>query len=414
MRIPTTVSGRKVSNRGVHLAPHGFPAWVSQADRWVSLLQDMHMSWCVLLSESDAVLKSGAAQALLDGGIIPIVRFAYKFPAPFTEMTATEQLVALYSRYNAPCIIQFANEPFDSREWRRGDVPPTNEAWAIIRDRWQQAAQLITERGAIAGFPDGPCYHDNPFAIIGDDAHLWENGRAVYLGHFYGKGRPLDYPTDPVSWFGQQLSMDEYRAALDDYADDPAWNEGPGVLAMMNEQRRLWADQDNSPLRDDTCWRGWEKVRHWSRETFGFEVQMAMTEGGWVPRDRAGSHLVDIRWPMTTPRKVAQLTLAMFEAESPLFAICPWLLASRAMGGEGWEFDSWVGGAYSERYGLEKPVIQMLQQHAPGEVPPEPEPEPVPEPEPPGLELHLAELSRQLARIAKLWQGIQEAVSSIR
>jgi hypothetical protein len=374
MNLPDQVSGRKVTNRGVHLHPFGFHnEWMEKAEYWVGLLQSMHMSWVLALSESDALYKSGAAKALLDGGIIPIVRFKYRLPNHWTEMEATEQLVALYERYDAPCIIQFANEPFDPREWEGGKVPPKDEAWAIIRNRWHEAAGRITERGAIAGFPDGPSFDENPFAIIGDEAHHWEEGRAVYLGHHYGKGRPLDYPEDEVSRYGTPLTMEEYREALDDYADDPAWNEGEHVLALMNAQRVAWADPNLTPLADDTCWRGWEKVLHWSRETFGFEVQMAMTEGGWVPRDRAGSNPTDIRWPYTTPNMVATKTLAMFEADSPIFAICPWLLADEDMGGSGWPFDAWHGWAYADKYGRQKPVIGTLQENPPEpSEPPEP------------------------------------------
>ena len=378
MKIPATVSGRPVTNRGVHLAPFGYhDEWVKDAAYWVDLLQSMGMSWVLALSESDALVKSGAAEALLEGGIIPIVRFAYKFPNPWTEMAATEQLVALYGRYNAPCIIQFANEPGDGREWKGGDVPPADQAWIIIRDRWRTMANLTTERGAVAGFPDGPCYSRNPFDIIGDDNLHWQEGRAVYLGHHYGKGRPITYPQDDVSRYGTPLAMDQYQAALDDFADDPAWMEGEHVLGLMNQQRAAWADPDKTPLEDDTCWRGWEKVLHWSRLTFGFEVQIAMTEGGWTPRDRAGSNPVDIRWPYTTPRMVAQKTLQMYDWDSPLFAICPWLLASEDMGGSGWPFDAWVGWAFSDKYGSQKPVIKLLQDNPP--IPPEP-PEPEPDP----------------------------------
>lgn len=413
IEIPQTVSGRTVTRRGVHLAPHGFPAWVSRADYWVGLLQSMHMSWCVLLSESDAAYKSGAAQALLDGGIIPIIRFASKVPNPFSEMDATEQLVRLYARYNAPCIIQWWNEPFDDREAAK-KWPPKNrdEAWRVLADRWNAAARLIVERGAIAGFPDGPCYDRNPFAELHDPNGYWESGQAVYLGHFYGKGRPLDYPRDDVSQLGTQLTMDEYRAALDDYGDDRAWNEGPAALALLNEQRRDWANPQASPITDDTCFRGWEKVQWYAQQALGHDVQMAMTEGGWVPRDRAGTILVDIRWPMVTPRKVADLTLAMFEAESPLFAICPWLLADQDMGGSGWPYDAWHGWAYSDKYGSQKPVIPMLQQNPPGA--PEPEPPPQPEPPQPDLAAKLAQLQALLAQIADLWREIQEAIPSTR
>jgi len=324
----------------------------------------MGMSWCVALSESDAILISGAAEELLRGGIIPIVRFSYQFPDHWNETVAVEKLVAVYSKYNAPLIVQFANEPFDDREWRI-DLPPRDEAWAIVADRWNEAARLITERGAYAGFPDGPSYGENPFDIIKDDDYLWADGDAVYLGHFYGKGRPENYPYDDVSRYGTQLTMEEYMEQLDDFAIDPGWNEGQYVLDLMNAQREDWADPTLTPIRDDVCWRGWEKVLYRSRATFGYDVQIAMTEGGWVPRDRAGSNPVDIRWPYTTPKMVGKKTLEMYNSGSPLFAICPWLLACEDMGGSGWPYDSWVGWAYSEMYGSEKPVVQMLQDNPP-------------------------------------------------
>jgi hypothetical protein len=377
MNIPGEVSGRPVTNRGVHLHPFGYhDYWMERADYWIGLLQSMHMSWVLALSEGDALYISGAAEALLDGGIIPIVRPHYQFPGPFTAQDAVAQLANLYARYNAPLIVQIGNEPFDPREWENGNVPPEDEAWAIIRDRWNQAAGLVVERGGFAGFPDGPGYSRNPFEIIGDPGHFWQDGKAVYLGHFYGKGRPVDYPYDPVSRTGEALTMEQYREALDDWADDPAWNEGQYVLDLMNQQRQEWAarNQEMYPdgitaLDDDICFNGWQKIMYWSRQTFGFEVPIAMTEGGWVPRDRAGSgNNADLRWPYTTPKVVGKKTLAMYEADTPMFAITPWLLADEDMGGVGWPYDSWVGWAYSERYGREKPVVQTLQDNPPDGV----------------------------------------------
>ena len=366
MIIPKSVSGRPVTNRGVHLQPSGqHTDWMKRADYWIDLLVSMGMSWVTALSDSDALYTSGAAKALLEAGIIPIVRFAYTFPNAWTHGDAVSQLVNLYAKYDAPCIVQFANEPFDIREWRNKLVPKYEDAWNIIAQKWNEAAREIVRRGGIAGFPDGPCYGENPFMRIESTHDLWYVEKCVYLGHFYGKGRPLNYPYDVVSQFGLPLSMGEYRELLDDYADDPAWFEGEYTLARMNAQRQVWAVLGKTAFDDDTCFRGYEKVVAWSKETFGFVVPMAMTEGGWVPRDRAGSgNQVDIRWPMTTPNKVAELTVAMFEADTPMFALTPWLLASQDMGASGWPDDCWVGYAFSDRYGREKPVIAALRDSA--------------------------------------------------
>ena len=385
MLIPEKVSGRVVTNRGVHLQPHGYPkgsddahpGWMQRADYWVGLLQSMHMSWCVILSESDAVLTSGACEALLDGGIIPIVRFKIKVPRPFMEMEATKQLSKLYAKYDAPLVVQYWNEPFDERE-RSRQWPPKDmdQAWHIIRDCWNNAAKQIVLAGGdrentYPGFPDGPCYDRNPFIEIGDPDGYWATGRSVYLPHNYGKGRPLDYPFDAVSRFGTPLSIEEYHRDLDDYWNDIVWNEGGYVLGLMNQQRREWANPNASPLEDDTCWLGWMKTMWYADQAFGFQVEMALTEGGWVPRDRAGGgdHPIDIRWPYTTPKMVAKKTLAAYESNSPFFAICPWILASSHMGAVGWEFDCWVTDAYQPKYGPLLPVVKMLQDNAPGGVP---------------------------------------------
>lgn len=376
MDIPRVVSGRRVTPRGVHLHPGGHHnEWLEQADYWIGLMVEMGVSWVTAIAASDNFRVSGAAEALLAAGIIPIVRFLYQFPDPWPHGSEVKELTKLYDRYGAPLIVQFANEPFDLREWkmdrrRRSKMPKDrDEAWQIIANRWNEAAKQIVDNGGIAGFPDGPCYDRNPFLVIGDPDGLWEQGKAVYLGHFYGKGRPVDYPYDPVSQSGLALTEEEYRAALDDFADDPNWRDVP--LDLINAARKRLAKQGKTAIEDDTCWRGFEKVGYWSEQAFGFRAPMAMTEGGWAPRDRAGSGTdVDIRWPFTTPKAVARLTLIMEEENRrlgyPLFAHTPWLLADREMGGaDGWPYEAWVGWAFSEKYGREKPVVAALKNAPP-------------------------------------------------
>jgi len=369
MNIPQQVSGRQITRRGVHLAPIGFhDTFLDSADYWLNLLLDMHISWVVALSESTALYDSGLADLLLRNGIIPIARFAYELPKPWVEMDSIEQLSNLYARYGAPLIVQFANEPFDDREWSGGHVPPEDEAWGIIARRWNEAAKIITERGAYAGFPDGPCYKDNPFEKTQVADWVWHEDKAVYLTHNYGKNRPVRCPYDDVSQKGIHITREEYEAALDDYADDPNWNElilNPALLNKINAQREEWAQPGKTAIDDDVCFLGYEKTQHFSRAHFGFDVPMMLTEGGWVPRDRAGSNPIDIRWPYTTPKMVAKKTLAMYELDTPFLAICPWLLACGLLGGSGWEFDAWVTTAYFDKYGTELPVVQTLKDNPP-------------------------------------------------
>ena len=90
LSIPDQVSGRPITNRGVHLQPfghHGF--WLQQEAKdsyWTNLLKSMGISWVVLLTDSDAVRQThhglNPLKTLLDAGIIPIIRERRSFPDP--------------------------------------------------------------------------------------------------------------------------------------------------------------------------------------------------------------------------------------------------------------------------------------------------------------------------------------------
>lgn len=365
--IPDEVAGRPVTNRGTHMGPIGYFPWMNEKIYWTGLLRQMHISWAVLVVESDAAFTSGAARALLESGVIPIIRFKYELPNSWTMGPATQQLAGLYQEFGAPLLVQFANEPFDPREWRNGEVPEEEAAWALISYRWNQMAQITVDAGGYPGFPDGPGYTENPFCRILDPNDFWANGLAWYSGHHYAKGRPIDYPYDGVSRFGTPITWQEYLDALGVFADHPHWNEGYAFLDKMNQQRAEWANPNKTIWDDDVCWRGWEKIEVWAMEAHGRPVQMAQTEGGWCPRDRAGSDPVDIRWPYTTPEVVADRTLDMYaSAPTTMFAVCSWLLGDQDLGGAGaWENDAWHGWAFEEQHGRLKPAIWTLINNPP-------------------------------------------------
>lgn len=389
--VPSEVSGRPVTPRGVHLVPFGFhDAWLPRADYWIDLLLSMHLSWVLVISEGDAVTKPQPAvggrsvvQLFLDNGIIPIVRFGGFFlPAPFPHIYHVEVLVNQFAAYDVQPVVQLANEPGDPREWRDGEVPEDWFEW-FVGDWFPRTASDVIRAGAVAGFPDGPCYPRDPFPLMASIWPQWEVGNVAYLGHHYGLNRPADYPYDSVTQTGNpKLTEQDLRDALGVFYDDPGYNDVS--LARMNEARDTWKQPGLTAVGDDTCWRGWERVQHWMQTHFNKTLLMAMTEGGWTPGARAGSGPgADIRWPKPTPDTVAALTLEAFEAETPMFAQCPWLLASDEMGGVGWPDDCWVGTSFYNLYGMEKPVVQALRDH-----PPTPEP-----PQPPGPDLDAAILS---------------------
>ncbi len=374
LEIPAKVSDRPVTNRGVHLQPFGYHGtWLDNASYWVELMVSMGISWVVLLTEGDSVLEerqgTSPLKVLLDAGIIPIIRDKQQLPDGFLNLDTVKRTVALHEKYGLRPFWQLYNEPFDHREWKHGKVPPYEEAWQIIVSRWTEGASQAAQAGAYVGFPDGPGYDENPFERLRPvgGLDLFDSGVAFYAPHCYGKCRPLWYPYDAVTRHGAELTEEAYKRMLDDYQDDPAWYDAP--VELLNQQRHEWQDPDRTAIDDDTCWRGWEKIVSWALESLGYVPPMAMTEGGWAPRDRAGSAPIDIRWPHSTPNMVAKKTLQMYDTPSPIFAICPWLLADRDMGGaDGWAFDAWHGWAYNDKYGNQKPVIDTLRRMPPKEL----------------------------------------------
>jgi len=362
--IPVTFKGRPVTNRGVHMQPSGmWGMFMSNPDPWIERLLSMGMTWLMCLTDMDSFVLQGAAAVLLEH-FIPIVRFnPSDLPSHFTGQVATEQLVALYAKHNAPCLIQYLNEPGNIREWKDKNRPLN--WWEVWTSRWREGARQIAERGAYPVLPDGPCFPRSPFpdCSLGIE-NLFADRDVVYGGHYYALNRPLNYPYDNAQRFGIPMTEAEYLASLDDFANDPNWHDPP--LAMLNAERAAKANPDLTALDDDTCWRGWELVEYWMTRDLGLSLPHFMCEGGITPRARAGSGAdMELRYTLPTPNKVAERTLEMYQTNSPLLAICPWLLASQWLGATGWYDDEWAGGAYSDLYGFEKPVITMLRNTQP-------------------------------------------------
>ncbi len=205
LEIPSKVSGRTVTNRGVHLLPfahHG--TWLKKASYWTELLVSMGISWAVLINDGDSVRQPSEqvnpVKVLLDAGIIPIIREGgTRFPQPFHDHDIFRWTVDLYGQYDLKPFWIIRNEPFDPREWHMEKVP--SNAWEIIMRVWCDAAKFIAGNGGYVGFPDGPSYRFNPFESIAkfDCQWMFDEGLAFYTGHHYGKGRHRDYPYDAVN-----------------------------------------------------------------------------------------------------------------------------------------------------------------------------------------------------------------------
>jgi len=361
-----------MSKRGVHLHPTGHhKAWIGQADYWTGLMKSIGLEYVVCLSDSDGAMVSHASaggrsaiQVLLDAGIQPVIRFVpSNLPRRFTHMTHVETAVRQAEPYGVKLIFQWPNEPGDGREWVK-DVP--DDWFWIFLDRWQGFARIVIERGGIAGFPDGPCYDEDPFPHMTSMWQEWEAGNCIYLGHFYGLNRPPDYPYDAIQREGLQWTEDDLKEALGPWYDDPGYNDVP--LELMNRKRREQMDPCLTAIDDDTCWRGFEKVEYWMLLNFGKVLPMALTEGGWTPGARAGGGPnSELRYPKPTPDTVAKYTSQMFSEHTPMLFQCPWLLADGDMAGgdQGWPYDAWHGWTFPETGTPDcprcKPVIRALQ-----------------------------------------------------
>jgi len=369
--IPKTFQGRPVTHWGVHGPPWGqWGFFMGEIDTWIRRLHETHITWILALSDDDSFVKQGAAKALLDGGILPIVRFnPSNLPRPFTQMDATSELVDLYAKYNVPCIICYLNECGAPEEWKDREVP--KDWWEIWTERWRGGARLITERGAIAAIPDGPTWPMSPFPFLLPGLEReFEEGWIVYKYHGYTNNRPPPYPYDDVQRLGIQMTLAEYNAGLDDFADVADWRDPP--LPILNAARREYANANLTAIDDPTCWMGWQKIEYWMDRDLGFRIPMFMGEGGTTPKARAGSgHNNELRYLLPTPIRVGDWTSEIYHwnqlpnrpAKHNLFALTAWL-GMRA-GFPGWGSDPWWGSDYSVFYGYEMPVVQVLRDNPP-------------------------------------------------
>jgi hypothetical protein len=368
------------SNRGVHLHAGRYQGgWMQPEDKfqeWIERLKRIKATWVVMITSGMSCVEvidgDPAVEKLLQEGIVPIIRDDGKINREFENMDAVRKTARIYGNYGIKPIWIYRNEPWDDREWRGGIVPPN--ALEIYTDHFKKFAGIVLELGGIPAYADPLGDWDHIFSLMTDIADLWRDRAICFAGHFYGKARPIDYPEDDVSRLGLQLIDGMLEVLLDDFYDNPDFNDVP--LHVINSERLRLADPDKTYLDDATCFGAWRNVRHWAMAHLGCEIAMCMTEGGWVPKDRAGSGPnSDLRFVNTTPKKVATKTLQMFEADDHgMFGVCPWLLSNIHMGGTGgWQDDSWCTGSWisDPGYPFDKtPVMTLLGATSPGE--PEP------------------------------------------
>jgi len=354
------------TNIGLHLKPASFHSdWLGDTERReyeLGILRRIKASWVTMLTDGDSAIEviSGkeAVRWLLDEEIIPIIRDSTdKLPRAYTNIAFVGKLVQIYSDYKLRPLVIIGNEPGDAREWVDENVP---QNWKdVFLGVWVSAARQVMSAGANAGFPDPLGDWQYFFDRMPNDIiDAFAEGRCVFTAHLYGKARPLDYPEDDVSLNGTPATYEEYRAAMDDFAD--IW--GVPNIDDVNRQRAEWADPNKTFLDDSTCFGAWRNINYYAEKSWGFKPVMCMTEGGWTPKDQAGSVPVDIRYPPSTIKKIADKTLNALSEDTGMFALTFWL-------SYGWSDDGWyysplqnvIDQDTGEAYGPEQKVIKALE-----------------------------------------------------
>ena len=368
------------TNRGVHMHPSPYlAAYMRDSQKRAEMLERlkrMHLSWVVVLNAGDSALEKADGKPVVEHfmgqGIVPIVRdMTTLLPRSFHGEGVVRCLVDIYRGYGLrPTVIAW-NEPGDTREWVGGKVPKQwRETFLTL---WIDAARKIINAGGNAGFPDPlfdwPWFFENLARLAPDLVEEFRQGRAVFTAHLYGKARPPDYPEDDVSRYGTPLIPEGFRAELNDVADLPPWNQLN--LERINAARKRLADPNKTWRDDTTCFGAWRNIYDAAEKAWGFRPVMAMTEGGWVPNDPAGSGPdSDERYVPSTPKHVARWTLQiMQDSRHEMYALCPWIYDGlHTWWDNGWvgsHFASVVDGETGQKYGYEKPVVRYLAENPP-------------------------------------------------
>ncbi|HID35147.1 MAG TPA: hypothetical protein EYP25_11395, partial [Anaerolineae bacterium] len=179
------------NGRGVHWSASVYHPTGADLQFWIDELKAMQIKWVKLLDDGGGS-SIELCRALLDNGIMPVVRVYRERPNPGhiggREVDAIGRLIDAGVRY-----FETNNEPYLPAEWQNNHLPPN---WLdIVVDNFIYDADAIQGMGGLPAFPAiGP----------GDLAKVVERGRidifekGAWLAiHNYTLNHPLDYPYDP-------------------------------------------------------------------------------------------------------------------------------------------------------------------------------------------------------------------------
>ncbi|MCS7039620.1 MAG: hypothetical protein NZP34_08455, partial [Caldilineales bacterium] len=146
------------NGRGIHWSATVYHPTGRDLQFWLNELKAMQIKWVKLLDDSGGSSLE-ICRALLDNGIMPIVRIYREYPNPGhldgRGVDAVRRLIDAGVRY-----FETNNEPDLPAEWKGGVKPPN---WLdIVVDNFIWDADYILSLGGLPAFPAmGPGSKDN-------------------------------------------------------------------------------------------------------------------------------------------------------------------------------------------------------------------------------------------------------------
>ncbi len=370
------------NGRGVHWTVNVYPPDAATLNHWMGELKALQIKWVKLLDDSGGS-SVPLVRALLDNGIMPVVRIYREEPNPGhldgRGEVAVRKLVAAGARY-----FETNNEPDLAAEWENNHRPAN---WLdIVVDNFIWDADFILSEGGLPAFPAmGPGSKDNGFERVVKKGRkdLFERGAWAAI-HNYTLNHPLDYPSDAVNQSGQPLTQEEYEelkawqyshltaeqaerlgVSREDYFKNQNWAWDGRTMEMVNDLRARSANPGQTIFQDANCFRGFELFGHQIQAALGFHVPVISTEGG--PVVGWGD---DRRYAKMNPTTQAEMQMGIIQfmqdqAPPWYFSCCTWLLVSKPLGdfNPTWEQMSWYTHSWDQQFGLhgELPLLQMLR-----------------------------------------------------
>ncbi|MCO6451062.1 MAG: carboxypeptidase regulatory-like domain-containing protein [Caldilineales bacterium] len=370
------------NGRGVHWSASVYHPTGAALQRWIGELQAMQVKWLKLLDDGGGSSLE-ICRALLDNGIMPIVRMYRERPNPGRiggrEKGAIRSLIDIGVPY-----FETNNEPNLRAEWQ-DDIRPGN--WLdIVVDNFIYDARFILGEGGYPALPSmGPSSQADAIRKVVEKGQgdIFELGGWMAI-HNYTLNHPLDYPSDEVNQTGKALTVEEFdqlkqwqyshlspeeaaqhgisRADYDKYQ---GWAWDGRNLDMVNVLRAEKKNPGFTVFDDSNCFRGFEVWGHRVYNALGYYVPIMSTEGGpvvgWGDDKRYAklNPVTQAAWQMEINRFMQD------EAPEWYFTCCTWLLASKPLGdwNPTWDQMSWFTNAWDVQFGLEGelPLVRMMK-----------------------------------------------------